>query len=189
MKIVDLPEVTRTVEKEKLGRDILYIKDSIGGGKKGGAYLYKNSLFILAQILPLLAFIGVLVYQKRKDKLANDISYARQKRAPRTARKGLASAKRLAQEGKSGEFCNVIFKTMQEYLGDKFALPSAGITSEVVNELRALGVKEETLEKLHSFFELCDRVRFAPAEISQGEMRRLLELTEETMKLISASNS
>ena len=73
---------------------------------------------------------------------------------------------------------------MQEYLGDKFSLPSAGITSEVVNELRRRDVKEEVLEKLQSFFESCDSVRFAPAEISPSEMQRMLELTEETMKLL-----
>jgi len=184
LKIVDLPEVTQTLKREKLGRDILYIKDSMGSVKKGHSHLYKNGLFIFAQILPLLAFFGVFVYQKRKDKLANNVSYARQKQAPRKARKGFASATKLAQEGKSEEFCNVIFKTMQEYLGDKFALPSAGITSEVVNELRQCGVKEEALEKLQSFFESCDSVRFASAEISQSEMQRMLELTEETMKLL-----
>lgn len=184
LKIVDLPEVTKRVKPEKLGRDILYIKDSIGSVKKGNSYLYKNSVFLFAQIIPLLALFGALIYQKRKDKLANDIGYVRQKQAPRKAKKGLVLAEKFAQEGKSGEFCNVIFKTMQEYLGGKFALPSAGITSEIVNELRKRGIKEEALEKLQSFFESCDSVRFAPAEISQGEMQRLLALTEETMKLL-----
>jgi len=202
LKIVDLPEVAKTVKKEKLGRDILYIKDSMGNVKKANVYLYKNGLFIFAQILPLLAFFGVFIYQKRRDKLTNDISYARQKQAPRKARKGLASAQKLAQEGKSGEFCNAIFKTMQEYLGDKFALPSAGITSEVVGELRQRGVNVEALGKLQSFFGSCDSIRFAPAEnqinstfdqtfqkfeISQNEMQRLLELAEGIMKLLSES--
>lgn len=185
LKIVDLPEVAKTVKREKLGRDILYIKDSMKGVQQGNSYLYQNSLFLFAQTLPLIAFFGVLIYQKHKDKLAGDISYARQRGAPRKAKKGLDAAKKLARTGQPGAFCDVIFRTMQEYIGDQFALPSAGITSEVVDELWQHSVKEETLEKLRAFFESCDSVRFAPAEISQGEMQRLLELTEEAMKLLS----
>ena len=127
----------------------------------------------------------MLIYQKRKDKLAGDISYARQRGAPRKAKKGLDAAKKLAQAGKSGAFCDAIFRTMQEYIGDQFTIPSAGITSEVVEELRKHDVKEEVLEKLRNLFESCDSVRFLPAEISQSEMQRLLELTEEAMNLLS----
>ena len=187
-KIVDLPEVTKTVTKEKLGRDILYIKDLMKGVQKGNSYLYQNGLFLFAQTLPLLAFFGVLIYQKHKDKLAGDIGYARQRGAPRKAKKGLDVAKKLALAGQPGAFCDVIFRTMQEYIGNQFALPSAGITSEIVDELRKCSVKEEALEKLRDFFESCDSVRFAPAEISQGEMQRLLVLTEEAMKLTSESS-
>ena len=188
LKIVDLPGVAKTVKREKLGRDILYIKDSMKGVQQGKSYLYQNGLFLFAQTLPLLAFFGVLSYHKRKDKLAGDISYARQRGASRKAKKGLDAAKKLAQAGQSGAFCDAIFRTMQEYIGDQFALPSAGITSEVVDELRKHGVKEEVLEKLRDFFESCDSVRFVPAEISQGEMQRLLTLTEEAMKLLSESS-
>ena len=185
LKIVDLPGVAQTLKREKLGRDILYIKDSMKGVQKGNSYLYQNRVFLFAQTLPLIAFFGVLIYQKRKDKLAGDISYARQRGAPRKAKKGLDAAKKLAQAGKSGAFCDAIFRTMQEYIGDQFTIPSAGITSEVVDELRKHGVKEDVLDKLRNFFESCDSVRFVPAEISQSEMQRLLELTEEAMNLLS----
>ena len=42
LKIVDLPGVAKTVKREKLGRDILYIKDSMKGVQKGDSYLYQN---------------------------------------------------------------------------------------------------------------------------------------------------
>lgn len=185
LKIVDLPSAEKTVTREKLGRDILYIKDSMKGLQRGNTYLYQNSLFLFAQTLPLIAFVGVLIYQKRKDKLTGDISYARQRQAPRKAKKGLEAAKKLAGAGQTGAFCDVIFKTMQEYIGDQFALPSAGITSEVVAALQKHGVKEDVQDKLRDFFESCDSVRYASEEISQEQMQRLLTLTEESMKLLS----
>ena len=189
LRIVDLPGVAQTLKREKLGRDILYIKDSMKGVQQGKFYLYQNELFLFAQTLPLLAFIGVFIYQKRKDRLAGDINFARQRGAPRKAKNGIDAAKKLMRAGQSDAFCDAIFKTMQEYIGDQFALPSGGITSEVVDELRKHNVKEETLEKLRDFFEACDSVRFAPAEISQNEMQRLLALTEEAARLISENPS
>ena len=189
LKIVDLPGAEKTVKREKLGRDILYIKDSMKGVQRGNTYLYQNSLFLFAQTLPLIAFVGVLIYQKRKDKLTGDIIYARRRQAPRKAKKGLDAARKLAGAGQTGAFCDVIFKSMQEYIGDQFALPSAGITSEVVEELGKHGVKEDAQEKLRDFFESCDSVRFAPEEISQEQMQRLLTLTEESMNLLSESST
>ena len=185
LKIVDLPGAEKTVKREKLGRDILYIKDSMKGVQRGNTYLYQNSLFLFAQTLPLIAFVGVLIYQKRKDKLTGDIIYARRRQAPRKAKKGLDAARKLARAGQTGAFCDVIFRTMQEYIGDQFAFPSAGITSEVVEELGKHGVKEDVQDKLRDFFESCDSVRYASEEISQEQMQRLLTLTEESMKLLS----
>ena len=47
------------------------------------------------------------------------------------------------------------------------------------------GIKPETLENLSEFFELCDNVRYAPAEVSRQEMQNLFELTENTIKQLS----
>lgn len=185
LKIVDLPGAEKTVKREKLGRDILYIKDSMKGLQRGNTYLYQNSMFLFAQTLPLIAFFGVLIYQKRKDKLTGDIIYARRRQAPRKAKKGLDAARKLAGAGQTGAFCEIIFRTMQEYIGDLFAYPAAGITSEVVEELRKHGVTEDALEKLRALFESCDSVRYASEEINQEQMQRLLSLTEEAMNLLS----
>ncbi|MDE0186468.1 MAG: BatD family protein [Candidatus Poribacteria bacterium] len=189
LKIVDLPGAEKTVKREKLGRDILYIKDSMKGVQRGNTYLYQNGLFLFAQTLPLIAFVGVLIYQKRKDKLTGDIIYARRRQAPRKAKKGLDAARKLAGAGQTGAFCEIIFRTMQEYIGDLFAYPAAGITSEVVEELRKHGVTEDALEKLRALFESCDSVRYASEEISRAQMQRLLTLTEEAMNLLSESST
>jgi len=185
LKIVDLPQVTKTIKKEKLGRDILYIKDSIGSVHKGNSYLYGNGLFLFAQFLPLAACLGILIYQKRKDRLTSDVSYARSRQAPRKAKKAMEEASKLMHERTSAEFCDTVFRMIQEYLGDLFNLSAAGLTSEVLVELERRGIEAEILEKLGEFFELCDSVRFAPAAVSQQELHHLLKLTEDTMKRLS----
>jgi len=63
-------------------------------------------------------------------------------------------------------------------------LPSAGITIEVVNSLRSRGVSEEILEKLSAFFRACDRLRFAPSDMSKNEMKEIMELAKESIDLL-----
>ena len=186
LKIVDHSQVAATPKRtEELGRDILYIKDSIGSVQKGNTYLYGNGLFLFAQLLPLAAYLGILGYRKRKDRLKDDVGYARLRRAPRNAKKGMELASKLMNEEKATEFCDTVFRIMQEYLADSFNLPAAGLTSEALGELEARGIKPETLKNLSEFFELCDSVRYAPAEVSRQEMQSLFELAENTIKQLS----
>ena len=178
----------KAVRREILGKDIFYIKDEIGSAASGGR-LYKNKGFLLLQLLPLAGFAGVLVYQKRRDRFATDRTYARQYHAPRKAKKGFARAQDLIASGQTQEFCSTIFKVMQEYLGDRFNLPCAGITIEIVDSLRTQGFTEEMLEKLTAFFHACDRTRFAGSEMDKNEMTEILHLAKESIRFLETSKS
>ena len=169
---------------EKLGRGIAYIKDEMGVTTNGDGRLYKNKGFLLLHLLPLAGFIGALTYQRRRERFATDRPYARQYHAPRKAKKGLAQAQELITSGQPQEFCSTIFKTMQEYLGDRFNLPSAGITIEIVNSMRGQGFTEEILENLTAFFHTCDRTRFTGSEVDKNEMTQILGLAKENIRLL-----
>ncbi|MFC1712862.1 BatD family protein [Candidatus Poribacteria bacterium] len=174
----------KAVRREVLGRDIIYIKDEIGNVASGDVRLYKNKGFLFLQLIPLAGFAGILVYQKRHDRFATDRTYARQYHAPRKAKKGFTQAQELIASDQPQEFCSTIFKTVQEYLGDRFNLSSAGITVEVVGSLRSQGLAEETLEKLTDFFQACDRLRFTQCEMDKHEMGDMLGLAEEIVSLL-----
>ena len=73
---------------------------------------------------------------------------------------------------------------MQEYLGNRFDLSFASITIEIVDDLRVRGVPEEILEKLNAFFQACDRIRFARSDMDENEMREILELANESIRLM-----
>lgn len=183
LQILELSE-GKAVKRELLGRDIIYIKDEIGKATNGDGRLYKNKGFLVLQLLPLVGFAGMMIYQKRRDRFATDRTYARQYQAPRKAKKGLAQAQKQIASDQPQEFCSTIFKTMQEYLGDRFNLPSAGITIEVVDSLRSQGLVEETLEKLTKFFHACDRLRFTQCEMNEQEMTEILDMGSEIIKLL-----
>ncbi len=183
LQILEIAE-GKAVRREVLGKDIVYIKDEIGSVKHGDGGLYKSKGFLALQLIPLLGFAGVLVYQRRRDRFATDRRFARQYHAPRQAKKGLAQAERLIESGQPQEFCSTIFRTMQEYLGNRFDLSFAGITIEIVKDLRVRGVPEEILEKLYTFFQACDRTRFARSDMDENEMRGILELADESIELM-----
>jgi hypothetical protein len=165
--------------KEILGRDIIYIKDSPGRLKPKGKFLYKSKLFITLLFILLFAVVSVLIFQRRRDRLQTDIRYARRLRAPRKAKKNLLRVKRLLNSREPDKFFDAVFKTLQEYLGDKFHLPTAGITSNITEELRTRNIDTEILDKLKKCFDMCDVARYAPSSISKEQQQEVFRLLVE----------
>jgi len=161
----------KTPEKELLGMDVAYIKESPGRLRKKREYIFEKVYFIIPNVLGALFFISLLVAYKRKEKLQKDIRYARRLVAPKKARANLKKARHFLEKSDAGEFYGAIFKTLQSYFGDKFHLPTHGITITVIDDvLRPKGVKEEALEKLKSVFEECDLVRYAVSSFDRKKM-------------------
>jgi hypothetical protein len=166
-------------KKEVLGRDIIYIKDSPGNFEKRGMFLCKNRLFMAIQFFPLLLIILIWVLQRRKERLATDIRYARSLMASPKAKKNLKLAYRSLNLRETTKFFDTVFKTLQEYLGDKFHLPSAGITVNIVEELKSYKINPDTLVKIKQCFNRCDTARYASGNITKDEMQKTFDILEE----------
>ncbi len=181
LKVFEIPEgamdVTR--KREILGRDIIYIKDAPGKLEAKGKVLYRNKFFIAFLFIPLLVVISVWFFQRKKERLETDIRYARRLRASRKAKKNLLQTRRLLGSKDSDKFFDAVFKTLQEYLGDKFHLSTGGITSSVVEELKGRNIDKGILDKLKECFNNCDRARYAPSSITGEQMNGTFQLLEE----------
>ncbi len=173
-KIVEAPQgYSATLKEEKIGRDIIFIKASPGKFAKKGDYLYRNKLFLGLQIFYFLIFALVMSLHKRNQKLRTDIQYARKLSAPRKAREGLRQMRLYLDKGEAKKFYDTVFATLQEYLGDRFNLPSQGITISVVDEvLKKRAIAENILESLRGIFKNCDLARFAPAQLLKEDMEK-----------------
>ncbi|MFH1244965.1 MAG: BatD family protein [Candidatus Omnitrophota bacterium] len=176
-------------QKEILGKDIVYIKESPGRLRPKGAFVCKQKVFIIIQILPLAAFISVWIMHRRKKRLQNDVRYARRLRAPLAARKNLRALRQFLQAKDTARFFDALFKTLQEYLGDKFHLSSAGITSNVVEELRNQNVDKAVLDKISDCFNSCDSARYAPSAVSEYEMFKNFELLQEIIDTLESKKT
>ena len=164
---------------EILGRDIIYIKSKTGGVAPIDEYICDSRIFRAVLFLPILAVITGFFVQRRMDRLSSDIGYARRIHAPRKARSNLAKVRRLLESDEGGRFYDAVFVTLREYLGDKYHLASAGITVDVVDELKSRNVNSEALDKIRRCLEGCDMARYAPSGITRGTMKEMFMLLTE----------
>ncbi len=162
--------------RETLGRDIIYIKESPGRLRKKGGYLFKNPFFLLLQFIPLLLYMALMTLKKQRDRLSTDISYARRLKAPRKARKGIKEAEQHLRDTKTEEFYDTTFKTLREYIGNRFHISTGGITvDEVELLLKDRSLDGAILEKVKSIFSECDLARYAPAGLDAEKMGATLQ--------------
>jgi len=163
--------------EEKLGRDIVYVKDDPGHLRARAATWY-DGWFFLWQPLPLALLAAAVWYDRRRQRLSGDLRYARFSRAGKEARRGLAAAAQALGNGNRAGFYDVVSRTMQEYLGAKLDLPPGAIDAEAVGRC---GVSEECLRPIHTFFTTCEHIRFAPSA-GEGDMQGTLSLAQEIVR-------
>ena len=169
-------------KEEKLGRDIIYIKESCGRLSRKGDYLYQQKIFLGFQIIPLLFYLLSAMVYKRRQRLKTDLKYARGVSAPGRAKAGMRQARHYLSQKNIQKFYDTLFSTLQEYLGNRFHLPSKGITISVIDEhLSREGASEEVLVKLRDIFRDCDMARYASAQLTPEHMRDSLNKLEEVI--------
>jgi hypothetical protein len=183
LKIIESKQpVVKFSGEEKLGRDIIYLKDDPGDLRKKGAYLYKNKIFLGSQIIPLLFYLLTALVYAKKRRLKTDLRYARQLFAPRKAKTGIRRAQNYLDKGSTLEFYDTLFETLQGYLGDKFHLPSKSITVSIIDDhLKDMSVAEEVLANLRDIFRECDMVRYAASQLTKNNMQDSLRKLEEVI--------
>ncbi len=184
-RLIVLPtEEQKSSIEDKAARGIVYIKTAPLEFKQKGRYLYKNPLFIIINILPFFTFILAVIYQKRKDRLTYDLSYARRQRARLQAKKGLKQAKGFIKNNKHEQALNIVFKVMQEYLGDRFNLASAGITHQVIEDLPKDIIPKPTQADIRNFFQICDAARFAPQAEIKEDLAKVMDMADKIIKTL-----
>jgi hypothetical protein len=71
--------------------------------------------------------------------------------------------KKFAAENQPDEFFALLFRLLQEQLGERLDCPASAITENVIDEHPVLrGAPEPTLDALRELFQLCNQARYAP---------------------------
>jgi hypothetical protein len=118
---------------------------------------------LLAQAVPVLAFLAAFVWRKRADNLANNPRLRRKIAVEKMIQNGMADLRKFAAENNSEEFFALLFRLLQEQLGEKLNCPATAITENVVEENSILrGATEAARNGLRELFQFCNQARYAP---------------------------
>ena len=151
-------------------QDILPIKENLGTLTPSAVPLVARPAFLVAQSVPVLAFLAAFIWRKRADNLANNPRLRRQRAVAQLVRAGLNDLKKFAAENKSDEFFALLFRLLQEQLGERLDCPATAITENVIEEHAVLrGAPNATRETLRELFQLCNQARYAPVR-GTGEL-------------------
>ncbi len=144
-------------------QDIMPIKEEMGALVAAGPPLVIRPVFLALQGLPVLGFLAALVWRKRADSLANNPRLRRQRAVAQLIASGMDDLKKCAAENKPDEFFAMLFRLLQEQLGERLDCPASSITENLIDEHPALrGASENLLNGLRELFQLCNQARYAP---------------------------
>lgn len=167
-----------TDQPEALGKDIHFIKENIGPVQRRGAVLLRHGGFILTVIIFALLWLVLFANYLFRQRLTTDHRLARRLQAPRQAKAGLAQAAVFLAKNDSRNFCDTLVKTLQEYFGNKFHVPSTTVTVAVIaNHMK--NPNDKILEDLRQILSDCELVRFASAQITMEKMKAGLQRAQE----------
>lgn len=112
--------------------------------------------------LPLLAFIGVIVWKRREDELSKDSVLLRNRRANKVALKRLSTAQSLLQQNKRTPFYEEISKAIWLYLSDKLNIPLSSLSKENVwDALQSKNINRDMQLQIERVIEVCETALYA----------------------------
>lgn len=175
----EAPAVAAGLSKEDvklLNQDIRFIKTDGGEFFKKDAELLHPVAALVLTGIPLIAFVGLLVYrQKTLQDMSDTVSF-RSRKAIKVAAKRLQNAKVLLPQNSPEKFYAEISSALWQYVSDKLSIDRMELSIE--NVTQALDVKKipsELTQQIKECLESCEFARFAPASSSQEEKAKMYE--------------
>lgn len=150
----------------KTGNESLY---------KTGSYFYGSTRYWVSLLLPLVAFVVLLVVFRKRAMDNADIVKTRGKKASKIARKRLNKASQLMFQHKRDEFYDEVLRALWEYVGYKLNMPVETLSRENIKDnLAAHNVPGDAIGKFISALDECEFERYAPGDPS-GNMEKTFE--------------
>jgi hypothetical protein len=157
------------------GSDIRHIKqgNTFTLGKK---LFYKSPLYIFLNLLPLLIWGGIILYQQLQRSQKQNSAYFKASRAYGKALRRLKAVGKKGGEEGLGQL-EIIFA---EYIGSKVNRSGAGLSVADIKCILLEKVREgELVENAAKLFEELHFLRFAPAGSDMAELSMLAERIRE----------
>ena len=164
---------------ERLGQDIVYIKDDPGRLRAAGVP-FGAATVAASAILPLGMYLGVLTMVRRRERLHGDPRYARFVQAGHQVRRAIAVARKRAGAHEVEALYDDLARALREYLSAKLDVPPGAVDAHHVGE-RLGDTAAPVVRRVGEFFSLVDGVRYARA-VDGDDGRAALALAESIVR-------
>jgi hypothetical protein len=125
---------------------------------------------VLGYSTPVLAYLALALYVRRRKRFANDRAFAR---AYGALKSGI---ERLDAVRESGNGADALYHAVTGFIADEFNLPETGMTSAEAQLLfDARGIHSDVAGGVVKILKACERARYAAAELSPDEIGALTE--------------
>ncbi|MDO8525321.1 MAG: BatD family protein, partial [Candidatus Omnitrophota bacterium] len=118
-KVVEPASAEQPAEDKRLASDIIYIKEAPGKWLPREGRIYAHGIFWFFFAIPLSALVIIYIVVGRINRIKQDAVYASRLAALKVAKGGMKSLKRALKPGDSKAFYEALFKTAQDYLGNR----------------------------------------------------------------------
>lgn len=164
-----------------LDKDIRYIKTGLTQKNNQEIWIFSYS-FLIAIIIPLLIAGTLLIWKRKEDNLASNITLLKNIKAQKVASKRLKKAAKLLKVKNADLFYEEIAFALSGYIQDKFNIEKSDYSiDKAVSKLTMHDTSDELISSLKSTIEKCDFIRYAPAVDQQSDMQNMYD---STVKLI-----
>lgn len=131
-----------------------------------------SAMYWVSLLLPLLAFVVLMIIFRKRALDNADIINVRRKKADKIARKRLKKANMLMRQGKSDEFYDEVLRALWDYAGYKLNMPVEKLSRDnIAEEFASHDVQDDIIEKFISVLDICEFERYAPGSVA-GNMEK-----------------
>lgn len=140
-----------------------------------GDIFYGSAAYWISLVIPLVAFIVLLIVFRRRAIENADIVKMRGKRATKIARRRLKNASRLMFAHKQAEFYDEVLRALWGYAGYKLNMSVESLSRDNIKDnLMQHGVPAEAVEKFIMALDECEFERYAPGDAA-GNMEKTFQ--------------
>ena len=156
-------------------KDIHTIKLGKAEQHKADEMFFGSFGYWISLLMPLIAFVVLLIVFRRRAIENADIVKKRSNRAGKIATKRLRLANKLMLQGKQGEFYDEVMRALWGYMSYKLNMPAEKLNRDNIREtLCRHFVDDATIEKFTTALDECEFERYAPGDAA-GNMNRTFE--------------
>lgn len=148
-----------------IGSDIRHIQTDQHKLRAQDRYFFASLPYYLINLLIVLVFSSALVFSRRQDRLRQNQSLLKNRKATKVAKKRLKAAELSLKKKDQNAFYAEMSQALWGYIADKFMIPLSELSFESVQtELLNKQVDQALTDELIQALNNCEYARFAPGD-------------------------